>query len=149
MNSFMAKDKTLSEAQSEDKRTKTEDPSRAKALACAKAAIEKKAENIKILDLSELSSFTDYFVICSALSDRQVHAIADSVEHEMESCGYTLVNSEGYSDGRWVLLDFGDVIVHVFLDALREYYDLETLWSDAPRIPVPAEYYGPTPSRLN
>src|SRR6476619_691723 len=85
--------------------TTTPDASREKALACAKAAIEKKAENVKILDLSGISGFTDYFVVCSGMSDRQVKAIADSVSNAMESNGHELLSSEGYSDGRWVLMD--------------------------------------------
>ncbi|MEK6705250.1 MAG: ribosome silencing factor [Bdellovibrionota bacterium] len=126
-----------------------EEISLAKALGCARAAIDKKAENLKVLDLSELSAFTDYFVICSGTSDRQVKAIADSVEKAMESVGYNALSTEGYTDGRWVLIDFGDVVVHVFLDALREYYDLETLWADAPKISIPSEFYGVAASRLN
>lgn len=125
------------------------DPSLARALECARAAIDKKAENVQVLDLSELSGFTDYFVICSGMSDRQVQAIADSVQSTLKSQGHRLVASEGYGEGRWVLLDFGDVVVHVFLDALREYYDIENLWSEAPRVKVPAEFYGSGASRLN
>lgn len=125
------------------------DPSKLKALQCARAAIEKKAENVKILDLTELSGFTDYFVISSGMSDRQVQAIADSIEDTMRKAGKELLSSEGYADGRWVLMDFGDVVVHIFLDALREYYDLENLWTDAPRVKIPSEYYGPAASRLN
>ena len=109
-----------------------------KALHCAKAALDKKAENVKLLDLTELSGFTDYFVICGGMSDRQVHAIADGVQAALEDAGYELVSVEGYAEGRWVLMDFGDVVVHVFLDALREYYDLESLWADAPRIRLPS-----------
>lgn len=120
-----------------------------KALLCAQAAIDKKAENLKILDLSELSGFTDYFVITSGMSDRQVQAIADAVANVMEVNGCELLSAEGFQDGRWVLMDFGDVVVHVFLDALREYYDLENLWKDAPQIKVPSEFYGPSASRLN
>jgi ribosome-associated protein len=119
------------------------------ALDCARAAIDKKAENVKILDISELSGFTDYFIICSGISDRQVQAIADSVKSTMKQQGVELVATEGYSEGRWVLLDFGDMVVHVFLDALREYYDLENLWADAPRVKIPSEFYGPGAIRLN
>lgn len=126
-----------------------EDISLEKALVGAKAVIEKKAENVKILNLTDLSSFTDYFVICSGTSPRQVQSIADSVEFAMSSIGYELMSAEGYSDGRWVLMDFGDMVVHIFLDALREYYDLENLWADAPRIKVPPEFYGPGASHLN
>ena len=120
-----------------------------KALECARAAIEKKAEHLKILELSGLSGFTDYFVICSGMSDRQVQAIADSIESVMVSNEHEPLSVEGYADGRWVLMDFGDIVVHVFLDALREYYDLETLWADAPRVKVPSEFYGPSAVRLN
>lgn len=127
----------------------TLDPSQGKALVCARAAIDKKAENLRVLDLSDLSGFTDYFVICSGTSDRQVQAISDSVENLMNQQGYETLSIEGYGEGRWVLMDFGDVVVHVFLDALREYYDLETLWSDAPRVKIPSEFYGPGASRLN
>jgi ribosome-associated protein len=135
---------------SESGRTTTrQDPSRQKALSCARAAIDKKAEHVKVLDLSDLSGFTDYFVICSGTSDRQVQAISDSVEHTMAHEGRELLSVEGYAEGRWVLMDFGDVVVHIFLDALREYYDLETLWADAPRIQIPSEFYGPAASRLN
>jgi len=141
----MANERTVSEAST----ISIEDPSQRKALGCARAAIDKKAENVKVLNLTELSGFTDYFVISSGMSDRQVQAIADAVQNVMESNGHELVSSEGYSEGRWVLLDFGDVIVHIFLDALREYYDLETLWADAPSVKVPSEYYGPAASRLN
>jgi ribosome-associated protein len=125
------------------------DRSREKALACARAAIDKKAENVKILDMTDLSGFTDYFVICSGMSDRQVQSIADSVDNAMTVADYDVLSAEGYGEGRWVLMDMGDVVVHVFLDALREYYDLETLWADAPRVKIPSEFYGPAASRLN
>src|SRR5690606_11406552 len=120
-----------------------------KALLCARAAIDKKAENVKVLDLSELSGFTDYFMICSGTSDRQVQAIGEAVSNVMEVQGYTLLSAEGFQDGRWVLMDFGDVIVHVFLDALRDYYDLENLWKDAPKAKIPTEFYGQGASHLN
>ncbi|MGK5085952.1 ribosome silencing factor [Bdellovibrionota bacterium FG-2] len=124
-------------------------PSLEKALRCAKAAIDKNAQNVKILDLSELSGFTDYFVICNGTSDRQVQAISDSAVFALESASHEILATEGYSEGRWVLIDSGDVIVHVFLDALREYYDLETLWADAPRLKIPSEFYGPAATRVN
>ncbi len=127
-----------------------DDRSCQKALACVRAALEKKAENVKILNLTDISGFTDYFVICSGMSDRQVKAIADSVDFVMSSQDIEVLSAEGYSDGRWVLIDLGDVVVHIFLDALREYYDLEKLWADAPRVKIPSEYFHtPTTSRLN
>lgn len=124
------------------------DASREKALSCARAAIDKKAENVKILDLSKISAFTDYFVICSGISDRQVKAISDAIDHAMRSSGRKILASEGYGEGRWALIDLGDVVVHVFLDALREYYDLETLWAEAPRVRIPSEFYGPAAIRI-
>ena len=134
---------------SSDNSPRAELSSNDKALACAKGAIDKKAEMVRLLDLSDISGFTDYFLICSGTSDRQVQAIADSVQSTLKAFGERLISCEGYSDGRWVLMDFGDVVVHVFLDALREYYDLESLWSDAPRVQIPAEFYGPAASHLN
>ncbi len=134
---------------STSKQPKVEETSRERALRCARAAIDKKSENLKVLDLTGLSGFTDYFVICSGTSDRQVQAIADSIEHATSSAGMDLISVEGYAEGRWILMDFGDVVIHIFLEALREYYDLESLWSDAPRLKIPSEYYGPGGSRLN
>lgn len=128
---------------------KSELHSEKKALLCAKAAIEKKALNLKILDLSQTSGFTDYFVIAHGTSDRQIQAMSDSIVHELSEEGFDPLSIEGYSEGRWVLLDFGDVVIHLFQESLREYYDLETLWSDAPRLSVPSEYYGPSAKRLN
>ncbi|HAR42586.1 MAG TPA: ribosome silencing factor [Bdellovibrionales bacterium] len=140
---------TKEQVETETAQSNSTDPSREKALGCSRAAIEKKAENIKILNLTELSSFTDYFVICSGTSDRQVQAIADSIEYTMSTLGIEVISAEGYSEGRWILMDFGDVVIHIFQEALREYYDLESLWADAPRVKIPAEYYGPAASRLN
>ncbi len=125
------------------------EPNLEKALAAAKAALDKKAENLKLLDLSQISGFTDYFIICSGMSDRQVQSISDSITFQLREQGYKILSSEGHQEGRWVLLDFGDVVVHIFLDALREYYDLEHLWADAPKIKIPSEFYGPAASRLN
>jgi len=140
---------TTERTTSQPSSTTVVDPSCQKALICARAAIDKKAENMKLLDLTGISGFTDYFVICSGSSDRQVQAISDSIEHALTANGSELISVEGYSDGRWVLMDFGDVVVHIFLDALREYYDLENLWADAPRMKIPSEFYGPGASRLN
>ncbi len=113
----------------------------AKAFLSVQAAANKKADTIKILDLKELSSFTDYFVICSGTSDRQVQAIADSIAIELKEDGFAPVSVEGYREGRWVIVDFGDIVVHVFLDALREYYDIEHLWFEAKKVPIPQELY--------
>jgi len=99
-----------------------------------KAAIEKKALNPVLLELKEITSFTDYFLLLSGKSDRQVQAIAQAIEEEMEKQGIHPLGQEGKTEGRWVLMDFGDVVVHIFLEPVRAFYDLEGLWIDAPRI---------------
>jgi ribosome-associated protein len=101
---------------------------------CAQKCLEKKAENVVVLDLEDKSSVADYFVICSGFSDRQVSAIADHVSDEGRKAGARVYAAEGVRDGRWALIDFGPVIVHVFQDQLRDFYSLESLWRDAPRI---------------
>jgi len=118
----------------------------AKAFLSIQAAANKKAEHMKILDLREISSFTDYFVVCSGFSDRQVQAIADSIVIQLKEDGFMPISVEGYRDGRWVVVDFGDVVIHVFMDALRDYYDIEELWHDARKVPIPAELYITSPS---
>lgn len=125
------------------------DPAREKALFCARAALDKKAENVRILDVSGVSGFTDYFVVCSGMSDRQVQAIADSVTFHLKRDGTPPLSVEGYAEGRWILIDFGDFIVHVFLDALREYYHIEDLWSDADSVQIPPEFYTTVMDRVN
>ena len=106
------------------------------ALAAARSALEKKAEDVLVLDLRGVSGYTDFLVIGSGTSDRQLESIAESVEKELKAQGHRVVGSEGQRGGRWVLLDFGDVVVHVFHRDERAHYDLEGLWADAPRIEV-------------
>jgi ribosome-associated protein len=106
------------------------------AVTAARAALEKKAESVVVLDLRGVSGYTDYLVIGGGSSDRQVEAIAEGVEKELKTLGHRLVGSEGQRGGRWVLLDFGDVVVHVFHQEEREHYDLEGLWADAPRVQI-------------
>jgi ribosome-associated protein len=106
------------------------------AVTAARAALEKKAEEVVVLDLRGVSGYTDFLVISSGQSDRQLEAIADSVEQELRTQGHRVIGSEGARGGRWVLLDFGDVVVHVFHRDERGHYDLEGLWADAPRIEV-------------
>lgn len=102
----------------------------------ADVADSKKARDVVILDIRELAVITDYFVICSANSRTQVQAIADAVGERLEQKGLRCKGIEGRDEGKWVLLDFGDVVVHVFLEEEREFYGLERLWGDAPRLPV-------------
>ena len=113
-----------------------DEDSRRTAVAAARAALEKKAEDVVVLDLRGVSGYTDFLVIGSGGSDRQLEAIADSVEKELTAAGHRPIGSEGQRGGRWVLLDFGDVVVHVFHADERVHYDLEGLWADAPRIEV-------------
>jgi ribosome-associated protein len=103
---------------------------------CALKCLEKKGENVVILDLENRSSVADYFVVCSGFSDRQVMAIADHISDELKRVGLKPLSKEGLGDGRWALIDFGSVIVHIFQDHLRDFYSLESLWADAPRIRV-------------
>ena len=91
---------------------------------------EKKGEEIRILDIHEVSILADYFIIANGSSESQVQAMVDNVEEEMHKAGYSLKQREGYGSGNWVLLDFGDVIVHVFDKENRLFYDLERIWRD-------------------
>lgn len=106
----------------------------------AKTAIEvmkdKKAEDIKALDIHEISTMADYFVIASASNSNQVKAIADEIEEKLYEQGCKLIHSEGYQTARWVLLDFGDLIVHLFHKEDREFYQLERVWADAKQIDI-------------
>jgi ribosome-associated protein len=96
-----------------------------------KFALEKKATDVKILDLRKLSTICDFFVICSASVDIHAKAIADSIIEKLEEKGIKVWHHEGYQACRWVLLDYVDVVVHIFLNEVREFYELEKLWGDA------------------
>jgi ribosome-associated protein len=111
-----------------------DDDSQPTAVTAARAALEKKAEGVVILDLRGVSGYTDFLVIGSGSSDRQLEAIVNGVEKELTAQGHRVIGSEGQRGGRWVLLDFGDVVVHVFHQEERAHYDLEGLWADAPRV---------------
>lgn len=111
------------------------------ALLCARAAIDKKANHSLIYEVGKLGAFTDYFLITSGASDRQVQAISDEICRMAKDSGLGNPKMEGYDDGRWVLIDIGPVIVHVFQDAIREFYDLESLWAEAPRLKIPEEFF--------
>ncbi|HXY73562.1 MAG TPA: ribosome silencing factor [Actinomycetota bacterium] len=108
------------------------DDSRRLAVASARSAASKQAEAISVLDVRELITITDYFVICSGGSERQVDTIADEVVKELKRAGVRPVRREGESGARWQLVDFVDFVVHVFHEEAREYYRLDNLWADAP-----------------
>jgi len=105
----------------------------------AEAAADKLAEDIVALDVSDHLVITDVFVVCSASNDRQVKAIVDAVEARLDEMDIDPVRREGQREGRWVLLDYIDVVVHVQHDEERTYYALERLWRDCPSIPLPEE----------
>ena len=105
-------------------------------LRCVNAALVRKAEEIVILSVKDLSSVTDYFVICSGNSDRQIRSLADHVGQKLKKEGVFPLGIEGERSGSWILMDYGDVILHIFYGPVREFYDIEGLWSDAPKMVI-------------
>jgi ribosome-associated protein len=108
--------------------------SKTKSLLCLRAALDKKAQDPVLLEMKGIASFTDYFLLCSGRSDRQVQAIAEGIEEALKKKGIRPLGQEGKSEGRWILMDYEDVVVHIFLEPVRDFYDLEGLWIDAPRV---------------
>lgn len=100
------------------------------------SALNLKAESIKVLDLKGLSSFTDFFVICSGTSDRHVSSIAENIIVEQKKLGYKPLGVEGLDKGEWVLIDYGSVVAHVFHPTIREYYNVERLWGDSKKVSI-------------
>lgn len=99
-------------------------------LAAAEAADSKQAKDIKVLDLREITSFADFFLIASGANARQIQAIADEIEIQLKELGEYPHSVEGYQNAEWVLLDYGDYLIHIFTEKARQYYDLERLWRD-------------------
>ena len=112
------------------------------------AAGEKKAIDPVVLDLRDIASFTDYFVIFSGANERQVQAISDEVYEQLKKGGSPAARVEGYKTAEWILLDYGDFVVHVFEQKARKFYDLERLWRESKRVELPAELTGESPSSL-
>ncbi len=108
--------------------------SKEKAVLCAREAFRFKALDLVVLEVSPFSSFADYFIICSGKSGRQVQGIADNLENDLKNRGIRPIGTEGRREGHWVLMDYGDVIIHVFYEPVRFFYDLESLWSEAARV---------------
>ncbi len=108
--------------------------SREKAINCAREASRFMALDLVILDVSGFSSFADYFIICSGKSSRQVQSIAENVEDSLRGKGIKPLGVEGKREGHWVLMDYSDVIIHIFYEPVRYVYDLESLWADASRV---------------
>jgi len=110
----------------------------AKAVLIAEAALERKANDVVGLDVRKFSSFADTFIIATGTSDRHVRSVADAIEAALKARGEPPMGIEGYDEGRWVLIDCADTIVHVFQQEIRDHYDLERLWSDAPSLELEA-----------
>ena len=111
-----------------------------KALLLSRFALEKKAYDLILMEVREITSIADYFIICSGRSDRQVQSIAQGIEENLGGMGVRPHSVEGVGRGQWALMDFSDVIVHIFYQPVREFYDLEGLWADAPRVELPEPY---------
>ena len=101
-----------------------------------KVALDKKAENPVVIDLRELTTLADYFIVLSATSDTHARTIADEIKKKLKDKGILPLSVEGYENANWILIDYGDVIVHIFRPEFRELYNLESLWMDAPRIEI-------------
>jgi len=102
-----------------------------KAITIARACLEKKAEDVKILDIRKISSISDFFVICSASSTRRTETIKDAVDQKLRLNNCRVWHEEGRSPGTWIILDYSDVIVHIFHEQVRKFYNLDRLWGDA------------------
>jgi ribosome-associated protein len=120
-----------------------DDRSRHLAVVAARAAADKKAEEIIALDVSERLVLTDVFLVVSGANERQVKAIVDAVDEALHKEGAKAVRKEGVSEARWVLMDYGDIVVHVQHEEDREYYALERLWKDCPVVDLPADLHVP------
>ena len=107
-------------------------------LEAVRAAESKKATAIRVLDLKPVTSFADYFVLCNGANQRQIQAIADEIVRVLRDKGERPNSIEGYENAEWVLVDYGDMVVHVFSEQSRTYYDLDRLWRDAPEVTVPS-----------
>ncbi len=108
-------------------------------LTAVRAAEDKKALDLKVLDLTGVSSFTDFFVICTGSTAKQTQAISDEVAFRMKKRGEIPLSVEGYKQGEWILTDYGDVVIHALTPKARTYYDLERLWREGKPVEVPAE----------
>ena len=111
-----------------------------KAILLCRFALEKKAYDLVLMEVRELTSISDYFIVCSGRSDRQVQSIAQGIEENLGQRGISPLSVEGLTRGQWVLMDFSDIIVHIFYRPIRDFYDLEGLWVHAPRVELPEPY---------
>jgi ribosome-associated protein len=114
---------------------------RERALLCVRFALEKKAYDLVLMDVGQFTSLADYFLICTGRSDTQVQAITQSIEENLSRAGVRPLSIEGYARGQWTVIDYGDVVIHVFYEPVREFYDLERLWARAPQVTLPEPYH--------
>jgi ribosome-associated protein len=130
-------------------RTTPPKPSRSheQAIFIAQAAKDKKAEDVLVLEVGDLTSIADYFIFASGESERQVRGLASVIEKSMAMRYHTSAVIEGKETANWMLLDYGDIIVHIFRSDIRQYYALEKMWADAPQIPIPESDYPFAPPR--
>ena len=110
--------------------------SKEKAIQIAKILDDKKAEDIKVLEIKELTTMCDYFIICTGGSSLHVKALCDNVEEKMKEQGTAPIHNEGYNGAAWLLMDYGDVVVHIFDRESASFYNLERLWTDAPKLDI-------------
>ncbi len=109
-----------------------------RALLAARTAEDNRGQNVVVLDMRELTSMFDYFVVASGASRRQLHTMSEEIDHALEhQMGDRRLGIEGYQESRWILLDYGDVVVHLFEPETRQYYAIEELWAEAKRVPLP------------
>jgi ribosome-associated protein len=111
-----------------------------RALECTRSALDKKAYDLVVLDTAKHTSIADYFVICSGRSDTQVQAISEAIDGALRTQGERPVSVEGLPHAQWVLMDYGDVVVHIFYVPVREFYHLERLWVRAPHVELPEPF---------
>ena len=108
------------------------------ALAAAKALEEKKGVSLKLLEVTDVTTLAEYFLICTGTSNTHVNTLCDAAEEAVENCGEPLLHREGHRGGTWVLLDFGSLVIHIFTEETRSFYDLERLWNDATPVSLEA-----------
>jgi ribosome-associated protein len=113
-------------------------------LTAVRAAESKKASDIRVLDLRDITSFADFFVICSGANQRQIQAISDEIGMQLKRSGELPISVEGYENAEWVLSDYGDFLVHIFSPKTRSYYELERLWRHAKEVAIPAAQSQPS-----
>ncbi len=116
--------------------TDRSDETKKRVLLCVNAALERKATGLTILRVRELTSVADYFILCSGSSDRQVQATAAFIRERLKRAGIMPLGIEGEQSGRWILMDYGDIVVHIFYEPVREFYDIDSLWSEAPKMEI-------------